>query len=119
MPPLTDPERLQCYRNALANWSYTDFIVFEELAWDWLRGNLGRVSSQRDIARLLHQYVESGGEIDEQVETRALWKDFYPFHYDLRVVIGGRRIYFETCLEFKDPNDPDDPVIRVVNAHDA
>ena len=55
----------------------------------------------------------------EVVETREHWRDLYPFHHDLRVVVAGRRIYFETCLDYKDPNDPDDPVIRVVNAHDA
>jgi hypothetical protein len=118
MPRLTDPERLRCYQNALENWRVTGYVVFEELAWTWLRANL-RVTSQREIARLLHQHIAGGGEIDEQVETRDLWKDFYPFHYDLRLLIGGRRIYFETCLEYKDPSDPDDPVIRVVNAHDA
>jgi hypothetical protein len=120
MPPLTDPERLRCYKNALENWCYTDFVVFEELAWAWLQANLPRANSQREIARLLYRHVaKQGGVIDEQVEARELWKDLYPFHYDLRVTIEGRRVYFETCLEYKDPDDPDDPVIRVVNAHDA
>src|SRR4051794_14345079 len=98
MPPLTDPERLRCYHNALRNWNYTDFVLFVELAWEWLRANLSRAYSQREIARMLHKHIEAGGEIDEQVEKRELWRDLYPFHYDLRVVLGGRRIYFETCL---------------------
>jgi hypothetical protein len=119
MPPLTDPERLKCYLNALANWRFRDFILFQERAWSWLRANLPRALSERDVARLLHQHVAAGGVIDEQVERRESWKDLYPFHYDLRVVIAGRRIYFETCLEYKNPDDPDDPRIRVVNAHDA
>ena len=118
MPPLTDPERLQCYRNALKNWRYTNYIVFERLAWDWLRSNLPRTYSQRQIARLLHEYVEAGGVIDEVNETRNPWRNFYAFHHDLRVTIGGRLVYFETRLDYKNPNDPDDPTIRVVNAHD-
>ena len=119
MPPLTDPERSRCYLNALRNWNCTGYVVFEKLAWGWLRANLPRVYSQRSIAQRLCEYVEAGGEIDEQEEKRELWRDLYPFHYDLRVVIGGHRIYFETCLDYKDPDDPDDPVIRVVNAHDS
>ncbi len=103
----------------MRNWRTPSFILFEELAWNWLRSNLPRISRQRDVARLLHDYVEAGGVVDQQPETRELWRDLYPFHYDLRVSIGGRRIYFETCLEYTNPNDPDDPVIRVVNAHDT
>jgi hypothetical protein len=42
------------------------------------------------------------------------------FHYDLRMCIGGRRLYFETVLKVvKDASDPDDPIIIVVNVHDA
>jgi len=119
VPPLTDPERLRCYRNALKNWRLSNVVVFEELAWTWLRTNLSGIYTRREIARLLHAHVVAGGEIDEVREAREHWRDLYPFHYDLRVVIAGRRIYFETCLDYRDPNDPDDPVIRVVNAHDA
>ena len=43
----------------------------------------------------------------------------FEFHYDLRVLIGGRLIYFETVLLCIDPNNPDDPRIEVVNIHDA
>lgn len=118
MPPLTDPERLRCYRNALKNWRYSNFIVFERRAGEWLRANLLGVYSQRQIARLLHEHVEAGGQIDEVKETRDPWRNFYAFHHDLRVRIEGRLIYFETRLDYKDPNDPDDPTIRVVNAHD-
>jgi hypothetical protein len=119
MPPLTDPERLRCYRNALGNWKFTGYVVIESRAWDWLRGNLPQPISQKEIARILHNYVNAGGMIDEQIETREPWKTFYAFHYDLRVQVANRRIYFETVLEYKDANDPDDPMIRVVNAHDA
>lgn len=37
MPPLTDPERLRCYRNALENWKYDGFVDFSERAWNWLQ----------------------------------------------------------------------------------
>lgn|SRR5215468_12243927 len=109
--------RLQCYRNALANWNVTDYITFGKDALRWLRVELPQYSA-RELARLLYTFVRDGGRIDEQVETRPEW-DIHPFHYDLRVRIEGRLVYFETRLICDDPDDPDDPVIYVVNAHDA
>jgi hypothetical protein len=35
------------------------------------------------------------------------------------VSIKGRRVYFETRLVYRNPDDPDDPFIEVVNVHDA
>ena len=70
-----------------------------------------------DIAELMHEFVEGGGEIDEQPETREQWLE-YEFHYDLRFPIRGRRVYIETLLLFNDPDDPDDPWIHVVSIHD-
>jgi hypothetical protein len=118
MPPLTDPERLRCYQNALKNWRWTDVVVFKPRAWEWLRANLLRAYSQKAIVQLLHKHVEAGGVIHEVMETRPEWKE-YEFHYDLRVQIDGRLFYFETILDYKDPNDPDDPTICVVSIHDA
>ncbi len=66
----------------------------------------------------MYEYVVAGGAIDEQVETRPEYFS-YEFHYDLRINIGGRRVYFETVLVCKDPNDPDDSMIEVVNVHEA
>ncbi len=118
MPPLSDPERLRCYRNALSNWSCTGYIQFNERAWSWLRRVLPGFT-QRELARLLHQHVKDGEEIDEQVETRPEWRDRHEFHHDLRVRIRDRLVYFETRLIYRNPDDPDDPFIEVVNAHDA
>ena len=69
----------------------------------------------RQIARLMCAYVQAGGEIDRVPERRPEWND-RPFHYDLRIPIGGRLVYIETILL---DDDPDDPTIRVVNIHDA
>src|SRR5687768_657393 len=115
MAQLNDPERLQSYLNALKDWRISGSVVVEALAWTWLRTHLPTVRSQREICRLLCEHVERGGEIDEQVEKREHWKDYYPYHYDLRVSIGGRQIYFETVLEYPKHQDP---YVRVVNAHE-
>jgi hypothetical protein len=74
--------------------------------------------SLRDIRRLLHDFVDQGGEIDEQVERRPEYTH-YEFHYDLRVPIGGRRIFFETVLMCDAAAHPDDPQIIVVSVHDV
>ncbi len=115
MAPLTDPVRLNAYRNALRNWKYTGFVTWKEEAARWVRREL-EGSPIKEIARLMHEYVEGGGEIDEQRETREWLEGEY--HYDLRFPIGGRWIYIETLLSFEDPEDPDDPTICVVSIHD-
>jgi len=118
MAPLNDPERLRCYLNALANWGITGYVNFLKHTEDWLRAELAHLPA-REVSRLLHDYVAAGGTIDEQVETREHWRELYEFHHDLRLPIGGRVIYFETRLIYRHPDDPDDPVLYVVNIHDA
>lgn len=115
MPTLNDPEREKCYKNALANWRYTDFVEFKPLAQEWIRCHLEGYTL-REIKSIMHEFVEGGGRIKEQVENRELWLDF-EYHYDMTIEIKGRPVYFETVLSYDDPNDPDDPVITVVNVH--
>jgi hypothetical protein len=89
-----------------------------EPAHRYLRTRL-RFSVQA-VKQLLAQHVlanppAASSAIDEQPETRPEWRDRYDYHYDLRVQIGGRLVYFETrLLETRTG-----PVIRVVNIHDA
>jgi hypothetical protein len=110
--------RLQCFKNALRNWNYDGYVDFkvrvvEENLPAYLPG-----CSPREIAHQLYLFVSNGGLIDEQVERRPEWKE-YEFHYDLRVPIAGRQIYFETILICEDADDPDDPTIVVVSVHDV
>jgi hypothetical protein len=85
----------------------------------WLRDELPD-HSHRELGRLLYEHVKANGCtcVDEQVETREQWGD-HAFHHDLRLRVAGRLIYFETRLIYRDPDDPDNPLIWVVNAHDA
>ena len=119
MPPLSDPERLQCYRNALANWRFEGYVRFTELADRWVRKQLAGCTT-RDVARLMNDFVNGStpGVIDEQKETRPEWSE-HEYHYDLRFEIAGRRLYIESRLFYDDPDDPGDPIIYVVNIHDA
>ena len=120
MPPLTDPVRCRCYRAALANWRFDGYVNFGKDAHRWLRNELPEYKAER-LKELLYEYVYAEADcrrVDEQPETRPEWKE-HEFHHDLRVRIDGRLIYFETRLIYRDPDDPDDPLIQVVNAHDA
>jgi len=117
---LTDPERLMAYRDAAANWQFEGFVCFQlnESAHKWLRIELDDVST-RELARLIAEFIAGGGEIDEVREMRALWRDHYEFHYDLRFAIQGKPVYIETRLLFSPPFKSDESSILVVNLHDA
>jgi len=115
--PEDSSERLRCYRNALENWNYDGYLDFRALARNWIKANVSR-RTLNEIKRLLHEFVAAGGKIDEQPETRSEFFGF-EYHYDIRMTIDGIAIYFETVLECKKPDDPDDPRITVVNVHEV
>lgn len=118
MPPLSDPERWKWFWNALENWEYEGYVIFEKIALDWLRVELSAYASKQ-LAELLYLHVlEHGcGCVDEQPETREQWRNIHEFHHDLRVRIEGRLVYFETRLIILRKSK--DSMIAVVNAHDA
>jgi hypothetical protein len=117
MLPEDQEGRLRCYRNALRNWNFRGYVRLTTRAEEWILSELGVVS--REVAHELYRHVEAGGEIDEQEERRPEYIA-HEFHYDLRVNIGGRRVYFETVLIVdRDADDPDDPTILVVSVHDV
>jgi hypothetical protein len=118
--------RVRCYRNTLRNeanrllarasdyvvsgecelaTSPTD-VVFKRVATQWLANELPDYTL-REICRILHEHVEGGGKIHEVVETRPEYLH-WRFHYDLRIRISGRHVYFETTLVFEDAEDEDD-----------
>lgn len=106
------------YKDALHNWSVESYVQFRltETANRWIKRELGSIPL-KEIGRLMHEYVEAGGVIDEVRETRPEWSDF-DYHYDLRFKIKGKRVYFETRLKHKIPVLPDESIIIVVNIHD-
>ena len=66
MAGISDPTRLEAYKDALGNWSYDGYIRFEltETAYAWIKRELDDLSL-KEIGRLMHQHVDGGGEIDE------------------------------------------------------
>lgn len=69
----------------------------------------------RELAHAMSDYVESGGTVDQQPETREPWCERYDYHYDLRIRMEGKLVYVETVF----PDWEDDPSVLVVNVHDA
>ena len=118
VPALTDPTRLAAYKDALRNWNYTDFIQFDltEQAYRWVQRELGNMAL-KEIGRLMHEYVDAGGEIDEVPETRPEWSDRYECHFDLRFKIQDIPVYLETRLNYRLPLVADESWILVVNVH--
>ncbi len=118
MAPLTDPARLEAYRDALGNWGFEGYIRFEltETTYRWLKRELNNIAL-KEIGRLMHEHVEAGGEIDEVRETRPEWSGEFEFHYDLRFTIQGQPVYIESRLNCQLPVVRDDSSILVVNVH--
>ncbi len=119
MAPLTDPDRLAAYKDALSNWSFDGYIQFDltERAHRWIRRELNDITL-KEIGRLMYKYVEAGGEIDEVRERRPEWSGEYEFHYDLRFTIQDRPAYIESRLYYQPPFVPDDSFILTVNVHE-
>jgi hypothetical protein len=119
MAKLTDPEILLCYRNALRNWRYEGFVVFEKDAAEGLRKHLDGVTP-KGFKEILHQFVVvEGGEVDQVTEERENWRYKWSHHYDIRLVIGGVKFYVESRLHYSNPADRDDPVIYLVHIKPA
>ena len=114
MAALRDPVILAQYKSALSNWKVTGYVDWKDRSRDWVRDNLAPLTAPA-IAELMWRHVATGGEIDEVPESRPEWND-RASHYDLRIVIGGRRVYIETVLV---DDDPEDPTVQVVSIHDV
>jgi hypothetical protein len=114
MPPLQDLEIRARYRSALANWRVTGYVEWKPTAAAWVQENLEDLSL-REVAKLMFEFVDAGGVIDQVRERRPEWDD-YEYHYDLRLVLQGRLRYVESLLLDRDPTDP---TLLIVSLHNA
>ena len=114
MARLTDPRILACFEAVLSNWNYTGYVEWRDEPKRWLLRNMPALSEKK-LAQLMWDHLQSGGEIDQVVERRPEWT-IYDYHYDFRLEIAGHCIYVETVL---DDHRPDDPNIQVVSIHDV
>jgi hypothetical protein len=121
MPPLTDPQILACIASVLANWKTTDYVTAKDIALEWLSTNLpvsklGHVALKQ-VAKMMCDHVLAGGTINQVRERRPEWSD-RDYHYDFCLTVPGRAkdVYVETILV---DDDPSDPTLHIVSAHDA
>jgi hypothetical protein len=114
MAPLRDPTLLGHFRDALGEWRVEGFVTWKPTAVEWVLNNL-EGHTPAAITKLMYEYVEAGGEIDQVRERRGGWEDCEQFHFDLRPDLGGRRLYIETTLRVTATG----PVVKVVSIHDA
>ena len=111
-----DEPALKRYRQVLVRYGLvTGYIQWKSLPQDWLGTNLPNVTT-----KLIHEemvkHANSNRKIDQTPETRPEYSS-WPFHYDLRISIFGRRVYIET--RFDQEQDLEDCTIWVVNVHET
>jgi len=114
MAPLADPQILASFKAVLANWYVTDYVTIKDIALEWATTNCEGFKLKA-LAKVMHEHVETGGEIDQIRETRPEWNT-RDFHYDFRLYLARRFLYVETILV---DDDPKDPTIHIVSIHDA
>ena len=113
MAPLADQGILNAFREALSEWRSEGYVVWQRRPVEWLRKNI-ESEDIRSVSRMMHEHIESGGEVDQVVERREPYRDRYGYHYDFRFSISGRKIYIETVLDVTSTG----PTVTVVNMHD-
>lgn len=77
---------------------------------------LGGMVTPAGICNALREFVEDGGEPEQRVEKRAEYRDRFPFWYRVLLDIEGlpRPLFVELVLL---EDDPEFPVVSIVNAH--
>ncbi len=102
------------YVEALSGWkSPGDSVQWRKITKDWLLQNLemGHV----EAGERMFKYLKAGGKLDEVREVREGYRDRHEFHYDLRIEIQGKIVYFETRLVQESRLQPAE--IHVVSVH--
>ncbi len=70
------------------------------------------------IKNLVRDFIRSGGTVSQIRETREEWRDRYKYNDKVIVPIEGFRHGPYVEMVFSDDEDPEDPVITLVNAHE-
>jgi hypothetical protein len=111
MPPLTNPEIIDKFRDAFVYASSGGVAWKTVPAAEWVRKNLPGVT-QRAIENLLLAHVNAGKKINEVIEKREEWlHDCY--HYDFIISVNGKQIYVETTIA----DTKSGAIVTVVNVH--
>ena len=114
MARLTNREVLEKFRFSLTDWNIPGCIIWYHDAKRFINEELDGWTV-KGIGRLMYEHFLARGEIDEQPENRDEYRGLGP-HYDFRLLVGVRKVFIETRLGV---DHFDDPVVHVVNMHDA
>lgn len=113
MARLTDPEILERYKQALAEWAVGGAMVLEDRAPEGLKTTLKGVT-QKYFKECLFRYVcEEEGEVDQVKEERENWCKQWEWHFDLRPTIDGIKVYVETRLYPESFSSHEEPSILI------
>jgi len=100
-------------RHALAHWEATCFVHWKRHCAERLLKEFDQTRySQKDIARLMHEYVEAGGEVREQDETSGEYDE--DVWYSVVLTLDGTEQFIKFVLR---PDEPDEPGIVIVRFH--
>ncbi len=119
MAQLTDPDLLERYLQALADWQYEDAIRLEGRAAEGLRTTLEGVTVKALKEALCRFVCDEGGEIDQVKEERHPWRESWEWHFDRRPAINGVKLYVETRLHPESFASREEPSIHVVQIKPA
>src|SRR5437762_2414355 len=114
MARLTDPETLDRYKQALADWTIEGAIELEGRAPEGLRTTLEGVTVKCFKEAICRYVCQDNGEVDQVKEERQPWCHHWEWHYDLRLTISGIKVYVETRLDPESFSNDKEPVVRVV-----
>ncbi len=113
MVRLEDARLIELFEEALSEWNCDGFIVWKKVPEEWLEKEIEGYNT-KSIGKLMYEYFQDGGKIDQVKETRHEYTGLYEFHFDFRFPIDGRKIYIETVLD----ETRTGPTITVVSMHD-
>ena len=119
MARLTDPEILARYLQAVAEWEVDGAIELKGRAHEGLRTTLEGMT-EKQFKYVLYCFVcEQNGEIDQVKEEREPWRNDWEWHYDLRPIINGMKIYIETRLFPESFSSRSEPIVHIVQIKPA
>ncbi len=114
---MSDPAKIELVRKALTSGLSNCVEWIDDKTVRTVRNNpANKKLTPKEIADLLMDHVKNGGPIEQRPEERDPWKSKRDFWYFVIVPVGGFTHGLFVEMELTD-EDPDVPVVRLLNAH--
>jgi hypothetical protein len=109
----TSGESLRRIKHALALWHCTGYVGWKDRCAEWVYENLDRTKyGTTTIARLMHEYVASGGGIRGQEDTTGEYDEDRWYYVVLE--LGSKQVFIKFVLR---PDEEEDPGIFICSIH--